>query len=73
MRVRVGPAKRQGGEKTILNQSLQRIDLDLDGDEVRLSFCAEGIYDCKSQYRYTMQFSRSEMLALLSAEDAARG
>lgn len=73
MRVRVGPAKRQGGEKTILNESLQQIDLNLDGDEVRLCFCAEGIYDCKSQYRYTMQFSRSEMLALLSADAAVRG
>lgn len=66
MRVHVGPAKRPGNERTIFNQPLGRQEIATDGDEVCLSFCAVGIYDGQSQYRYTMKFSRSELLSILA-------
>lgn len=66
MRVHVGPAKRPGNERTIFNQPLGRQEIAADGDEVCLSFCAVGIYDGQSQYRYTMKFSRSELLSILA-------
>ncbi|QDC00393.1 hypothetical protein [Mesorhizobium sp. 8] len=64
MYLKVGPAKRQGSEKTILEQSLHELEVRGDGDDVELIFCASGIYD-NSQYRYRMRFSRSQMIALL--------
>lgn len=67
MRVHVGPAKRPGNERTIFNQPLGQEEIAMDGDEVCLSFCAAGIYDGQSQYRYTMKFSRSELLNILAA------
>ncbi len=66
MRVHVGPAKRPGNERTIFNQPLGRQEIAADGDEVCVSFCAVGIYDGQSQYRYTMKFSRSELLSILA-------
>jgi len=64
MHLKVGPAKRQGSEKTILEQSLHELEVRGEGDDVELVFCARGIYD-QSQYRYRMRFSRSQMMALL--------
>ncbi|BCH22441.1 hypothetical protein MesoLjLc_21840 [Mesorhizobium sp. L-8-10] len=70
MQIRVGPAKRPGRERTILDQPLGQIGIESEGDRVSLSFCADGIYDTQSQYRYTIRFSRREFLAIL-AEDAS--
>lgn len=67
MRVHVGPAKRPGNERTIFNQPLEQGEIASDGDDVCLSFCAVGIYDGQSQYRYTMKFSRSELRSILTA------
>jgi len=67
MRVCVSPAKRPGNERTILSEPLEQQEIVSDGDEVCLSFCAAGMYDDKSQYRYTIEFSRSELMALLAA------
>ncbi|HWK64423.1 MAG TPA: hypothetical protein VNS34_05760 [Rhizobiaceae bacterium] len=67
MRIHVGPAKRPGNERTIFNQPLGKEEIASEGDEVSLSFCALGIYDGQSQYRYTMKLSRSELLSLLAA------
>ncbi|HEV2501680.1 MAG TPA: hypothetical protein VGV39_01305 [Mesorhizobium sp.] len=66
MDMKIGPAKRPGVEKTILRQPLKLIEVDVNGDEVQLRFCAGGLYDDKSLYRYTMRFSRSEMAELLA-------
>lgn len=66
MDLKIGPAKRPGVEKTILRQPLNLVEVDINGDEVELRFCAGGLYDNKSLYRYTMRFSRNEMLELLT-------
>lgn len=66
MDLKIGPAKRPGVEKTILKQPLNLVEVDINGDEVELRFCAGGLYDNKSLYRYTMRFSRNEMLELLA-------
>ncbi len=66
MNIKIGPAKRPGLEKTILEQPLNLIEVDVNGDDVQLRFCAGCLYDNKSLYRYTMRFSRSEMLDLLA-------
>ncbi|MFE0018005.1 hypothetical protein ACFWXH_24400 [Mesorhizobium sp. NPDC059054] len=66
MDIKIGPAKRPGVEKTILKQPLELIEVGVEGDEVQLRFCAGGLYDDKSLYRYTMRFSRDEMLELLA-------
>ena len=66
MQIRVGPAKRPGRERTILNQPLGQLEIETEGDKVSLSFCAEGIYDAQSRYRYTIRFSRTEMLSILT-------
>lgn len=66
MDLKIGPAKRPGIEKTILKQPLNLVEVDINGDEVELRFCAGGLYDNKSLYRYTMRFSRNEMLELLA-------
>ncbi|MCG7507757.1 hypothetical protein [Mesorhizobium retamae] len=66
MDLKIGPAKRPGVEKTILRQPLNLVEVDINGDEVELRFCAGGLYDDKSLYRYTMRFSRNEMLELLA-------
>lgn len=68
MRVHVGPAKRPGNERTIFNQPLGQEEITSVGDEICLSFCAMGIYDGQSQYRYTMKFSRKELLNILAAD-----
>lgn len=70
MNIKVRPAKRLGVEKMILSQPLELVEMDVDGDDIKLRFCAGGLYDNKSQYRYTMQFSRSEMLELLTGAGA---
>lgn len=70
MRVHVGPAKRPGSERTIFNGPVGRQEVASEGDEVCLSFCAAGMYDGQSQYRYTMMFSRSELLTILGAANS---
>ena len=70
MNIKVRPAKRLGVEKIILSQPLELVEMDVDGDDIKLGFCGGGLYDDKSQYRYTMQFSRSEMLELLTGAGA---
>lgn len=72
MRVHVGPAKRPGNERTIFNQPLEQEEIASQGDEISLSFCALGIYDGQSQYRYTMKFSRRELVRLLNASNPGR-
>jgi hypothetical protein len=67
MRVHVGPAKRLGNERTIFNGPVGGQEVVSEGEEVCLSFCAAGMYDGQSQYRYTMRFSRNELLAMLGA------
>lgn len=66
MDIKIGPAKRPGVEKTILEQPLELIEVDVKGDEIQLRFCAGCLYDDKSLYRYTMRFSRGEMLELFA-------
>lgn len=72
MDVKVGPAKRAGYQRTILNQPLQQVAVRLEGDGVLLSFSAAGMYDLKSQYRYQLSFSRDELAFLLSRKKRER-
>lgn len=68
MRVNVGPAKREGKVTTIFDDSLQSAEVSVVGEEeVRICFRAGGMYDQKSAYQYTLNFSRSELSALFGA------
>ena len=66
IKVPVGPAKREGKSTTIFDHDLRPTNINTDPDgEIHISFCAGGMYDNKSAYRYTLIFSRSELDALV--------
>ncbi|WP_157014661.1 hypothetical protein [Mesorhizobium xinjiangense] len=65
MRIQVAPAKRLGVKTTIFNAPLELNSIaNGNKEEVEFSFCAAGVYDPRSKYRYTVNLSRNELEAL---------
>lgn len=67
MMVDIGPAKRVGTRKSILDRPLIETDVTfLDGETV-LTFCADGVHGAGALYRYELHLTRSDMDLLRAA------
>ena len=68
MRVRVGPAKREGVSRTIFHRPLSEGDVASGtSGAVTLSIDAGGIYADSCMYQYSIDFTLDELLALVDA------
>jgi hypothetical protein len=65
MLVKVGASKRNGVATTIFDQQIDISDIVPSSDGgVKISFVAQGVYDRRSRYRYSIVLSRDELVLL---------
>ena len=61
MLVDIGPAKRVGTRKNILDRPLLQEDVTFADDETVLTFCADGVHGVGALYRYELRLSKADM------------
>lgn len=71
MLVDIGPAKRVGTRKSILDRPLIKGDVTSLGGETILTFCADGIHGVGALYRYELHLTKADMDLLHAAHGSA--
>ena len=61
MLVDIGPAKRVGTRKSILDRPLIDEDVTSFNGETVLTFCADGVHGVGALYRYELRLSKADM------------
>jgi hypothetical protein len=68
MLVDIGPAKRIGTRKNILDRPLVQADVTFVRDETVLTFCADGVHGVGALYRYELHLTRADIELLQDAD-----
>lgn len=71
MLVDIGPAKRVGTRKSILDRPLIEEDVTSFDGETVLTFCADGVHGVGALYRYELHLTKADMDLLRAAVGTA--